>query len=183
MVIENGVKNIQAAAYNGVRTVDVVLYYATTASKYILKRPRICINWDPTFQTQIYLVKVLINVNIVKQDLHNKKQFLKILWSEIWKGGFQLMQILGLLGIYIELPVQYMKIPSLEHVVYTNWFFVFVSIFKTIYVHNRFWAWNFHVLNWWFNEQSFVKLWVSWVKNKCFWKRFTCTSSPQQSPD
>ena len=40
--------------------------------------------------------------------------------------------------LFIELPVQYMKIPSLEHVVYTNWFFVFVSIFKTIYVHNRF---------------------------------------------
>ena len=33
--------------------------------------------------------------------------------------------------------------------------------------------WNFHVLNL-FNEQSFVILWVSWYKNKCFWKRFTC---------
>ena len=31
------------------------------------------------FQTQIYLVKVPINVNIVKQDLLHKKQFLKIL--------------------------------------------------------------------------------------------------------
>ena len=26
-----------------------------------------------------------------------------------------------------------------------------------------------------FPEQSFVILWVSWCKNKCFWKRFTCT--------
>ena len=43
----------------------------------------------------------------------------------------------------------------------------------TIYVHNMFWAWNFHVLNWWLNEHSFVILWVSWGK-KCFWKRFTC---------
>ena len=25
-----------------------------------------------------------------------------------------------------------------------------------------------------FNEQSFIILWVSWCKNKCFWKRFTC---------
>ena len=32
---------------------------------------------NPPFQTQIYLVKVSLNVNIVKQDLLNKKQFLK----------------------------------------------------------------------------------------------------------
>ena len=38
-----------------------------------------------------------------------------------------------------------------------------------------FWAWNFHVLNWSFNQQSFfIVLWVSCGKNKCFWKRFTC---------
>ena len=45
----------------------------TTASKYIPKRPRICINWNSPFQTQIYLVKVSLNVNIVEQDLLNKK--------------------------------------------------------------------------------------------------------------
>ena len=28
-------------------------------------------------------------------------------------------------------------------------------------------SWNYH-------EQSFVILWVSWCKNKFFWKRFTC---------
>ena len=72
----------------------------TTASKYIPKRTRICINWNLPFQTQIYLGKVKVppNVNIVKQDLLNKKQILKIVWSEVWKGGFQLIQILGLLG-------------------------------------------------------------------------------------
>ena len=32
-----------------------VLTSTTTASKYIPKRPRICINWNPPFQTQIYL--------------------------------------------------------------------------------------------------------------------------------
>ena len=53
----------------------------------------------PPFQTQIYLVKVPLNVNIAKRDLLNKKQFLKTLWSEVWKGGFQLMQILGQLGM------------------------------------------------------------------------------------
>ena len=44
-------------------------------------------------------------MNIVKQDLLNKKQFLKILWSEVWKGGFQFMQILGHLGMYFDAVV------------------------------------------------------------------------------
>ena len=82
-----------------------VLTFTTTASKCMPKRPRICINWNPPFQTQIYLVKVPLNVNIVKQDLLHKKQFLKILWSEVWKGGFQLMQILVLLGMYFDAVV------------------------------------------------------------------------------
>ena len=50
-----------------------------------------------------------------------------------------------------------------------------VLTFRTIYVHNMFWACNFHVLNWQFNEQSFVILWFSWCKKKCLWKRFTCS--------
>ena len=74
----------------------------TMASKYIPKRPRICINWNSPLQTQIYLVHVPLNVNTVKQDLLHKKQFLKILRSEVWKGGFQLIQILGLLGMYFD---------------------------------------------------------------------------------
>ena len=44
-------------------------------------------------------------MNIVKQDLDNKKHFLKILSSEFWKGGFQLIQILGLLGMYFDAVV------------------------------------------------------------------------------
>ena len=41
------------------------------------------------------------------------------------------------------------------------------------------WAWNFHVLNLEFNEQSVVILWVRcslvrWYKNKSFWQIFTC---------
>ena len=39
---------------------------------------------------------------IVKQYLLLIKNSLKILWSEVWKGGFQLMQILGLLGMYFD---------------------------------------------------------------------------------
>ena len=44
-------------------------------------------------------------MNIVKQDLLHKKQFLKILWSEVWKGGFQIMQILRFLGMYFDAVV------------------------------------------------------------------------------
>ena len=40
--------------------------------------------------------------------------------------------------VFIDLPVQYMKTTSSEHVVYINWFFVFVLTFKTIYVHNMY---------------------------------------------
>ena len=53
-----------------------------------------------------------------------------------------------------------MKIPSSEHVVYINLSFVFVSIFRTIYAHNMFWACSIHVLNWQINEQFFVILWI-----------------------
>ena len=70
----------------------------TTASNYIPnERPRICINRNPPFQTQIYLVKVPLNMNLIRL-----KQFLKSLWSQVWKRGFQLMQILVLLGMYLD---------------------------------------------------------------------------------
>ena len=67
--------------------------------------------------------------------------------------------------LFTELRVQYMKIPSSEHFenvlrscCVQELFFVFVLIFRTIYVHNIFttcsqyvrivfWAWSFHVLN------------------------------------
>ena len=71
-----------------------VLTYTTTASKYIPKRLRICIIWIPPFQTQIYLVKVPLNMNIVKPiysvfHLKNSKSkklaFIKIsTWSHSW---------------------------------------------------------------------------------------------------
>ena len=34
-----------------------------------------------------------------------KKTTFKILWSEVWKGGFQLILILGLLGMYFDAAV------------------------------------------------------------------------------
>ena len=39
------------------------------------KRPESASIEIPPFQTQIYLVKIPLNVNIVKQDLLDKKQF------------------------------------------------------------------------------------------------------------
>ena len=58
-------------------------------SKYIPKRPRICIDWNPPFQTKIYFVKVPLNVIIVNEDFC-KKQFLKksLKWS--LKGGISI---------------------------------------------------------------------------------------------
>ena len=85
----------------------------TTASKYIPKRTRIYINWNPPFQTQIYLVKVPLNVNIVKQDLLHKNSFWKFyeVWSE--RGGFQLMPILVLLGISFDAVVVFVTSQTL----------------------------------------------------------------------
>ena len=62
----------------------------TKASKYIPKRSRICINWNPPFQIQIYSVKLPQNVNIVKQDLHNhnKNSFWKFYEMRSERGDF-----------------------------------------------------------------------------------------------
>ena len=38
----------------------------TEVSKYIPKRPQICIILNPPFRTQIYFVKVPLNVSVVK---------------------------------------------------------------------------------------------------------------------
>jgi hypothetical protein len=44
-------------------------------------------------------------VSIVKQDLQNKNNFLRFYELRSEKGGFQLMQILGLLGMYFDAVV------------------------------------------------------------------------------
>ena len=40
--------------------------------------------------------------------------------------------------VFIELQVQYMKIPNPKHILYTKCFFVPVLTFRTIYVQNMF---------------------------------------------
>ena len=37
----------------------------------------------------------------------------EILWSEVWKGGFQLILILGLLGMYFDAAVVFVTNSSL----------------------------------------------------------------------
>jgi hypothetical protein len=54
---------------------EVFLTNTTAASKYIPKGPKLCMDWNPFFQTQIYLVKVHLNVNIVKQHLLCKNSY------------------------------------------------------------------------------------------------------------
>ena len=63
-------------------------------------------------------------MNIVKQDLLHKKQFLKILWSEVWKGGFQLMLILVLLGMYFDAVVVFV----------TSQIFIQIGSGHTVYI-------------------------------------------------
>ena len=40
-----------------------------------------------------------------KKNVSLKKTSFEILWSKVWKGGFQLMQILGFLGMYFDAAV------------------------------------------------------------------------------
>ena len=87
--------------------------------------------------------------------------------------------------LFFESPVQYMKIPSSEHVVYTNCFFVFVLIFRTILSTQHVLSLEFSCTDLWTGDSmnnllSYCGL-SSWGKNKCFWKRFTCTSLNMQA--
>ena len=76
---------------------EVFLTNTNAISKSLPKRPRICINWNSLFQTQIYLVKIPLNVNIVKQDLLHEKNN-----SGNFMKGFQSMPILSCLGMYFD---------------------------------------------------------------------------------
>ena len=107
----------------------------TTASKYLPRRPRIIINWNPTFQTSLLkiskgffldlqlffsgtkknfqeqlLFRFFMYCKAKKKFRSNPKNyeicFLKIYFlKKVWKGGFQLMLILGLLGMYFDAAV------------------------------------------------------------------------------
>ena len=70
----------------------------TTASKYMPKRPRICINGNPPFRPHIIKISktVLYEVNLTSQFSHLEVLLITNLGL---KGGFQIMQILGLLDM------------------------------------------------------------------------------------
>ena len=82
---------------------------ATIASKYTPQRPRICINWNPPFQTFIH--KIFKNCLLLSKSCFTmfpfRSTFTESTW--VWKGGFQLMQILGLLGMYFDAVVVEVK--------------------------------------------------------------------------
>ena len=64
-----------------------------------------------------------------------KKNTFEILWSEVWKRGFQLMLILGLLGMYFDVAVAFvMKSPllfrlavAIPHCQFSGFSFTFFS--------------------------------------------------------
>ena len=77
--------------------------------------------------------------------------------------------------LFIELRVQFMKIPSSEHV--EN--MLFTQIVFCFDIQNN--LCTQHVLSLKFSCTELVIQWtifchiISWGKNKCLWKRFTCT--------
>ena len=112
----------------------------TAASKYIPRRPRISINWNPPFQTPLHKISKEVFFRLTIFFFRNKKflskeqllfsflcivkqkkisersenfwnfLFLKIYFiKKVWKGGFQLMLILGLLGMYFDAVVVEVK--------------------------------------------------------------------------
>ena len=106
----------------------------TAASKYIPRRPRISINWNAPFQTSLHKNSKEIFFRLTKFFFRNKKNFSKeqLLFSFlgivkqkkfrrdskifeiwVWKGGFQLMLILGLLGMYFDAAMVFFTISSL----------------------------------------------------------------------
>ena len=76
-----------------------------------------------------------------------------------------------------DFSLSYKFITKKLHVVYTNCFDIQNNL-CTQHVLSFYWTCNSML---WFNEQSFVILWVIRCKNKCFWKRFTCIK-PHKNP-
>ena len=89
----------------------------TAASKYIPRRPRISINWNHPFQYSLHKISKTVffrltifffrnKIFLFKKQLLFSFLFLKIYFiKKVWKGGFQLMLILGLLGMYFDAAV------------------------------------------------------------------------------
>ena len=70
-----------------------VLTSTTTASKYIPKRPRICINWNPSFQTSLH--KIFKNCYLLSKLCFTMFTFRG---SWVWKGVISIDAFSGPLG-------------------------------------------------------------------------------------
>ena len=92
---------------------EVFLKNTNTVSKYIPRRPRISINWNPPFQTSLkhFLKNCFSYSKCCFTMLTFRVTFTKWIW--VWKGVFQLIQILGLLGLYFDAAVVFIKKTSL----------------------------------------------------------------------
>ena len=72
--------------------------YTTTASKYIPKKPRVCINWNPPFHTSLH--KIFKNCFLLSKSCFTmftfRGTFTKWIW--VWKGGISIDADSGPLG-------------------------------------------------------------------------------------
>ena len=91
------------------------------ASKYIPRRPRISINWNPPFRTYLwskFSKMIALKFFFALHKKLNKSCYLdkkKLLLKSQWglKGGFQLMLILSLLGMYFDAAVVFVTSQTL----------------------------------------------------------------------
>ena len=84
--------------------------WKATTVIWLRRRPRICINENPPFQTS--LDKIFKNYFLWRKSyftiLTFRGDFKKYIW--LWKGGFQMMQILGILGMYFDAAEKFLDL-------------------------------------------------------------------------
>ena len=82
-------------------------FYYHSIKLYTQEAHNLHLSKSPLSDPKIYLV----NCNSTSKCKHCETRFflVKILWSEVWKGGCQLIQILGFLGMYYDAVVVEVK--------------------------------------------------------------------------
>ena len=88
-IIINYCKIVHSMARANLNKSEKFLTNTTAASKYIPRRPRICINWNPPFQTKNYLVKVPLkvlwcNIYFIKNSFWKFSERADFNWYRFW---------------------------------------------------------------------------------------------------
>ena len=131
-------------------------------------------------QLTLHYLEALLSLLRMELSIYYVTIFLDFFWPTHHKSLLEALIVASNIPrydkrLFIDLPVQYMKHTSSEHVVlYINCSDVKT---KTKFMNttcSELSMKTFHVLNC-KSMNNFVILWVRWCKNKCFWKRFTCT--------